>query len=95
MEQRLQEARLRGVTERGRLLDHLAARLQALSPVAVLARGYALVYTLKETPDGNLHGMTDEVGRLITSSTEIQPGQRIRARLARGSLVARVTETDS
>ena len=59
-------------------LAQLSSRLDALSPVAVLARGYALVY--------------GPGGTLITSSTEITPGDRIRARLANGTLAAQITE---
>ena len=54
-------------------------RLHALSPLRVLARGYALVYA--------------ENGTLLRSTTETAPGQTIRARLGSGTLSARVTET--
>jgi exodeoxyribonuclease VII large subunit len=54
-------------------------RLQTLSPLRVLARGYALVYA--------------ENGILLRSATETAPGQNIRARLASGTLSARVIET--
>ncbi|QNI36344.1 exodeoxyribonuclease VII large subunit [Edaphobacter albus] len=54
-------------------------RLQALSPLSVLARGYALVYA--------------ENGALLRSTAETAPGQTIRARLGSGTLSARVTET--
>ncbi len=67
------------VSVRRAVLGGLASRLHALSPVAVLSRGYALVYTAE--------------GSLISSAAEIAPGASIRARLAHGSLTARVTET--
>lgn len=54
-------------------------RLQALSPLSVLARGYALVYAKN--------------GTLLRSTTETAPGQTICARLGSGTLSARVTET--
>jgi exodeoxyribonuclease VII large subunit len=57
-------------------LNHALARLEALSPLAVLSRGYALVYA------------TD--GRLLRDAAETGPGQRIRARLASGVLEAEV-----
>ncbi len=60
-------------------LDHASTRLHALSPVAVLNRGYALVYAAD--------------GQLLRSSAETQPGASIRARLAHGTLVAEVTGT--
>jgi exodeoxyribonuclease VII large subunit len=56
-----------------------ATRLDALSPLAVLNRGYALVYS--------------EGGRLLRNSADTQPGQEIRACLATGSVIATVLET--
>jgi exodeoxyribonuclease VII large subunit len=53
--------------------------LQALSPLSVLARGYALVYNAD--------------GILLRSADETSAGQTIRARLSRGSLEARVIDT--
>ena len=63
-------------TSRRARLSQASARLHALSPLAVLSRGYALV----QSPDG----------RLIRSATDTQPGQIVSARLATGSLTARV-----
>jgi exodeoxyribonuclease VII large subunit len=57
-------------------LNHAAARLHALSPVAVLSRGYALVYARD--------------GSLLRSAADARPGEIVRARLAEGSLLARV-----
>jgi exodeoxyribonuclease VII large subunit len=65
---------------RGRL-EADTARLRALSPLSILARGYALIYA--------------ENGILLRSATETAPGQPIRARLASGNLSATVTATDS
>jgi exodeoxyribonuclease VII large subunit len=62
-------------------LNRAAARLEALSPLAVLARGYALVYA--------------EDGTLLRSAAETSVGQTIRARLAEGTLKAQVTETNA
>ena len=71
-------------------LNQLTARLQALSPLAVLNRGYALVYLQGEA------GVPGEAGEtLLRSSTEVHPGQQIRARLASGSLQAQVTATET
>ncbi len=61
-------------------LDRAAARLHALSPLAVLNRGYALVY--------------NSAGQLLHRSTDASPGATIRARLAQGSLEAEVTRTE-
>jgi exodeoxyribonuclease VII large subunit len=62
-------------------LNRASARLEALSPLAVLARGYALVYAAD--------------GTLLRSAAEITAGQTIRARLAHGTLKAQVTETNA
>jgi exodeoxyribonuclease VII large subunit len=69
----------------GRVRDRLgraSGGLEALSPRAVLERGYAIV--------------TDERGRVITSARTSRPGQRIRALLKDGRLTASVdsVETD-
>lgn len=60
-------------------VNNASARVEALSPLAVLSRGYALVYA------------TD--GRLLRSSSDATAGQTIRVRLARGALEAEVTRT--
>jgi exodeoxyribonuclease VII large subunit len=57
-------------------LRHASARLHALSPLAVLGRGYALVYAAD--------------GTLLRSAGQTQRGQIVSARLAKGSLTARV-----
>jgi exodeoxyribonuclease VII large subunit len=61
-------------------LQHASARLQALSPLAVLSRGYALVYG----PDG----------ALLRNAAEAKPGDLIRVRLANGGLDAQVLKTN-
>jgi exodeoxyribonuclease VII large subunit len=57
-------------------LDRAGSKLNALSPVRVLERGYALVYG----PDG----------RLLRSSAEVREGDEIAARLHQGSVQATV-----
>jgi exodeoxyribonuclease VII large subunit len=69
------------VTLRRTPLNAATAQLQALSPLSVLARGYALVY--------------GEDGELLRSAEKAHPGQTIRARLASGTLSAQVTSTES
>jgi exodeoxyribonuclease VII large subunit len=66
-------------------LDRAAARLDALSPLAVLNRGYALIY---------LEGGTG-ARQLLRNATDAHPGQTIRARLADGSVTAEVRSTQS
>jgi len=58
-------------------LDHAAARLQALSPRATLARGYAIVRS---------------GGIALRDATNAAPGERVEVELARGRLTARVEE---
>jgi exodeoxyribonuclease VII large subunit len=65
-------------TRRARLAA-ATTRLEALSPLAVLNRGYALVYS--------------ENGSLLRNSADTKPGQHIRARLAIGTLTATVLES--
>ena len=57
-------------------LERLQLQLQALSPVAILERGYALVF--------------DESGKLVKDTTQVEVGDEISARLARGTLTARI-----
>ena len=63
-------------------LARLAAKFNALSPLATLQRGFAIV--------------TDaDSGNVLLNSTETNTGKRIKARLSEGSLVAEVIETET
>jgi len=62
------------------LLDRRAAALEALSPVAILNRGYALVF--------------DTNGQLVKDATRLKPGDDVSARLARGTVRARVNSVE-
>jgi len=55
--------------------------LDALSPLATLARGYAIV-------------QRDDTGVVVQDATQLQPGDRIRALLARGRFKAVVKESE-
>ena len=57
-------------------LDQIEHELKALSPVAILERGYALVF--------------DSSGTLIKDSERVSAGDQISAKLARGQVSARV-----
>ena len=60
----------------------LAAALDGLSPLAVLGRGYALVW--------------DEAGsRLVRDAGEVEPGRSLRIRLHKGALRATVQSRES
>lgn len=69
------ERNLRRAVARGDALD---ARLRALSPLAVLERGYAIVLT--------------ENGTVIRSTTEVEQGERVRTRLSDGEFGSTVNE---
>lgn len=79
------DARLRAVAQsrhqmaEGRTRE-LAARLHALSPLAVLGRGYAVCWN-------------DDRTAIIRSSRSIEPGDGVRVTLADGELRCTVTET--
>ncbi len=60
----------------------LAARLHALSPLAVLGRGYAVCWNESRTA-------------IIRSSHSVQPGDGVRVTLADGDIRCKVTETPS
>ena len=55
----------------------LVARLEALSPLAVLSRGYAIAFSERSQ-------------RALRSVSEAQPGDGVRLRLADGELRARI-----
>jgi exodeoxyribonuclease VII large subunit len=57
----------------------LAARLETLSPLNVLGRGYSLT--------------RNEAGQLIRDAAQVQPGDRLVTLLHQGRLVSRVEET--
>jgi exodeoxyribonuclease VII large subunit len=61
-------------------LDRQTASLEALSPVAILNRGYALVFDVK--------------GQLVRDAATLKAGDKVSARLARGRVRARVTSTE-
>jgi exodeoxyribonuclease VII large subunit len=63
---------------RSRRLEAATGRLEALSPLAVLDRGYALIY--------------NKDGLLLRSAVQTSPGQVVRARLAAGTIHAIVKE---
>jgi exodeoxyribonuclease VII large subunit len=79
--QRLERATAETVANRRTRLEKTSARLKALSPLAVLSRGYALVYLQGGPADGTL----------LRSSSDAVAGQTIRARLAQGTLEAEIT----
>jgi exodeoxyribonuclease VII large subunit len=75
---RVMHARL--AADRARL-NALAGKLDALSPVKILDRGYALVFNAN--------------GTLVKDVAQIKPGDRISARVSRGTFNAEVKDTSS
>jgi exodeoxyribonuclease VII large subunit len=69
---RLEDARAR--------LGIVAASLDALSPLAVLQRGYAIA--------------DDEAGKMLRAARDVRVGERVRVRLASGALRCRVEEVE-
>ena len=59
----------------------LAGRLDAMSPLKVLARGYAIATRAKD-------------GRAVRDATEIAAGDRVQVRIARGAFEAEVTSVE-
>ncbi len=66
---------LAGLRQQRARLEGVAGQLESLSPMLVLARGYALVLR----PDG----------QAVTEAAAIRPGQRLRLRFADGEVEAR------
>ncbi len=73
---RLEAGMRRAIEVRTGAVESLHARIESLNPDAVLQRGYAIV--------------TDAEGRVVTDPAQAPAPSRIRARLARGILTARV-----
>ncbi len=78
-------ARVAGQTAIRRLIDHrrrrfsaLAARLDALSPLSVLGRGYGLVRRVED-------------GRIVRRAADVALDDELEVRLAEGAIGARVT----
>jgi exodeoxyribonuclease VII large subunit len=62
-------------------LEQITAQIEALSPLAILERGYALVF--------------DAAGRLVKDGAQLNRGDDISARLARGGFRATIQDRDS
>ncbi len=81
LELRLQSAmRTCVVQQRGRLTS-VCGKLEALSPLAVLGRGYSLT--------------SDEDGELITDSKQLRNGQKIVTRFAHGKAASTIHQTSN
>jgi exodeoxyribonuclease VII large subunit len=79
-EQRLVRAAHGSHAREGRRLAELASRLDAMSPLKVLGRGYALAY--------------GENGALIRRGADVRVGERVKVRVAEGGFEAEVRSPD-
>ena len=79
-QQRLASLAQKCVADRQRQFVQLAARLDAMSPLKVLARGYSVART--------------EDGSILRNARQVQPGQEIELQLSRGRVSAQVTHTE-
>lgn len=80
IEERMEAAAGRALAEAGKALGEQAAKLHALSPLAVLERGFALVRH------------DDEASRVVRSAAALAPGDAVRVRFADGEVRAEVRE---
>ncbi|HEY57796.1 MAG TPA: exodeoxyribonuclease VII large subunit, partial [Anaerolineae bacterium] len=80
LDERLRRAWRQTLRWRRVALEHQARRLAALSPLAVLQRGYAIV--------------RDEQGRVVRRAGQVAPGDALEVLLAQGRLWSRVEYTE-
>src|SRR5437870_5151903 len=79
LQEKLGSLAARTLAARRHRYEGLTARLDALSPLKVLARGYAVAF--------------DARGHALVQASQVQPGERVRVRLHEGELSAQVEET--
>jgi exodeoxyribonuclease VII large subunit len=84
LQQRLRGARTIPLQQAHTRLNRATSQLEALSPMRVLERGYALVYLGESGPDGTL----------LRNATDAPAGTTITAQLSKGRLRAKVTSTE-
>jgi exodeoxyribonuclease VII large subunit len=60
-------------------LSGIAGKLESLSPVAILSRGYSVVFMERD-------------GAVVSGSSQVRPGDAVRLKLARGGFTASVNE---
>jgi len=77
-DQRLRRAMALTLERKQTSIRHIARALHAVSPLATLERGYAIVF--------------DDAGRVLRSVAAAQPGDRLTARLADGELRVKVRD---
>lgn len=80
LQMRLQEGMTRFVADKNGILQLLAAKLDLLSPLAILGRGYSLTYNMS--------------GNLIHSPRQVEVDEQIRIRFGEGSIRCQVLEKE-
>jgi exodeoxyribonuclease VII large subunit len=86
--QRLRQALARRFAESAHRLSGAARTLAAVSPLATLTRGYAIVERIDADAPGSSRNNS-----IVRSAGDVQPGDRVRARLSAGTIEATVTQT--
>lgn len=82
LQRRLTVAASHIISERHQQLAGLARALDAVSPLATLGRGYAIV-------------RREDDGSVVRDAASVAPGERVVARLGRGSLLCRVDASNT
>src|SRR4051812_14073636 len=80
LDQKLRSLAERALAARRHRFSGLAGRLDALSPLRVLARGYAVAF--------------DPRGHVLQKAAQVTPGERVRVRLHEGEISARVVDEE-
>lgn len=80
LEMRLQESMTRLVADKNGILNLLAAKLDLLSPLAILGRGYSLTYNME--------------GKLLRSPEQAEVDEQIKVRFGEGGLRCQVLERE-
>ena len=79
LSKRLEQEARRGIFSRRQLMAARVAALEALSPLAILSRGFSILRTVPE-------------GTMVRRASDVMVGQTVQARLAEGQLVCVVRE---
>ncbi len=80
LQMRIQESMTRFLADKNGILNLLTAKLDLLSPLAILGRGYSLTY--------------DAEGTLLRASSQVELQEPIRIRLGEGTLHCQVLEKE-
>lgn len=81
LQHRLQQAMARQQERLQQRLQQCMLTLDAVSPLATLERGYAI--------------LTDSQQRILRKAGQIGPGERVQARLAQGTIICRVEDVET